>query len=44
MAQSWKILGRTPEAGRYSPDMTKHYAYGTDPRLTAYNREYRAKL
>jgi methionine synthase I (cobalamin-dependent) len=37
-------LGRTPEAARYSPDMSKHYAFGTDPRLKQHNRAYTAKL
>lgn len=28
-----EALGRTPEAGKYSPDMSKHYALGNDPKL-----------
>jgi len=39
-----EALGRTPEASRYSPDMSKHYAFGTDPRLRQHNREYTSKL
>jgi len=39
-----EALGRTPEASRYSPDMSKHYAFGTDPRLRRHNREYTSKL
>jgi betaine-homocysteine S-methyltransferase len=32
-----EALGRTPPASRYSPDMTKHAFYGTDPTIS---REY----
>jgi betaine-homocysteine S-methyltransferase len=39
-----EALGRTPEASRYSPDMSKHYAFGTDPRLRQHNRDYTSKL
>lgn len=39
-----EALGRTPEASRYSPDMSKHYAFGTDPRLLEHNRKYSTKL
>ena len=39
-----EALGRSPEASRYSPDMSKHYAFGTDPRLKQHNRAYTAKL
>jgi betaine-homocysteine S-methyltransferase len=39
-----EALGRTPEASRYSPDMSKHYAFGTHPRLRQHNREYTSKL
>lgn len=28
-----EALGRTPPASRYSPDMSKHFAFGTDPSL-----------
>lgn len=28
-----EALGRRPEASRYSPDMSKHFAFGTDPSL-----------
>ena len=28
-----EALGRRPPASRFSPDMSKHYALGTDPRL-----------
>ena len=28
-----EALGRHPEASRYSPDMSKHFAFGTDPSL-----------
>ncbi|HLW48186.1 MAG TPA: homocysteine S-methyltransferase family protein [bacterium] len=39
-----EALGRRPEASRYSPDMSKHYAFGTDPRLRQHNRAYTSKL
>ncbi|HYM67956.1 MAG TPA: homocysteine S-methyltransferase family protein [bacterium] len=39
-----EALGRSPEASRYSPDMSKHYAFGTDPRLRRHNRDYTSKL
>jgi betaine-homocysteine S-methyltransferase len=39
-----EALGRRPEASRYSPDMSKHYAYGTDPRLKPHNQSYTARL
>ena len=37
-------LGRKPPASRYSPDMSKHYAFGTDPSLKPENRAYTGKL
>ena len=37
-------LGRTPPASKYSPDMSKHYALGTDPSLKAENRDFVANL
>jgi betaine-homocysteine S-methyltransferase len=39
-----EALGRRPPASRFSPDMSKHYALGTDPRLKPENREYAARL
>jgi betaine-homocysteine S-methyltransferase len=39
-----EAVGRTPPASRYSPDMSKHYSLGTDPRLQAANREYAREL
>lgn len=33
-------LGRTPPASKYSPDMSKHYALGTDPSLKKQNRDF----
>jgi len=39
-----EALGRTPEASRYSPDMSKHYAFGTDPRLRQQDRDYTSRL
>jgi betaine-homocysteine S-methyltransferase len=39
-----EALGRKPAASRFSPDMSKHYAYGTDPRLQQENRAYAKNL
>jgi len=39
-----EALGRTPESSRYSPDMSKHYAFGTDPSLRRHNLDYKDKL
>jgi betaine-homocysteine S-methyltransferase len=39
-----EALGRQPAASRFSPDMSKHYAYGNDARLKQANREYAEKL
>jgi betaine-homocysteine S-methyltransferase len=39
-----EALGRTPPASRYSPDMSKHYALGTDTRLKAHNQAYVGSL
>jgi betaine-homocysteine S-methyltransferase len=39
-----EALGRVPEASRYSPDMSKHYAFGTDPHLRQHNRDYTGRL
>ena len=39
-----EALGRRPAASRFSPDMSKHYALGTHPRLKPENREYAARL
>jgi betaine-homocysteine S-methyltransferase len=33
-----EALGRTPPAGAYSPDMSKHFAFGTDPSLDEQTR------
>ncbi|MDM5147201.1 homocysteine S-methyltransferase family protein [Candidatus Persebacteraceae bacterium Df01] len=33
-------LGRQTEASRYSPDMSKHYAMGTDPSLKSENQKF----
>ena len=35
-----EALGRTPEASRYSPDMSKHILFGTDKRLRQDYLEY----
>jgi betaine-homocysteine S-methyltransferase len=37
-------LGRRPQGSRFSPDMSKHYALGTDPRLKPENRGYAVRL
>ncbi len=34
-----EALGRTPAASRYSPDMSKHAFFGTDPSLQAHNTD-----
>ena len=34
-------LGRTPPASEYSPDMSKHVFFGTDPSLSSINTEAR---
>jgi betaine-homocysteine S-methyltransferase len=39
-----EALGRKPAASRFSPDMSKHYAYGNDQRLKAANRAYANNL
>ena len=39
-----EAIGRKPPASRFSPDMSKHYAFGNDPRLKQHNREYAKNL
>ena len=39
-----EAVGRRPPASRFSPDMSKHYAYGNDPRLKQENRAYANSL
>lgn len=39
-----EALGRNPEASHYSPDMSKHYALGTDKSLKPFNQAYAPKL
>jgi betaine-homocysteine S-methyltransferase len=39
-----EALGRTPPASRYSPDMSKHAYFGSDPSLLEQNQAYSAKL
>ncbi len=39
-----EALGRSPEASRYSDDMSKHAFFGTDPVLAGHNRAYRDRL
>lgn len=39
-----EALGRQPPASRFSPDMSKHFAFGTDVRLRAQDQAYKDKL
>jgi betaine-homocysteine S-methyltransferase len=39
-----EVLGRTPEASRYTEDMSKHAYFGTDPALQRSNQNYAARL
>lgn len=39
-----EALGRQPPASRYSPDMSKHYALGTDAKLKSSYKAYVADL
>ena len=39
-----EALGRTPEASRFSPDMSKHAYWGTDASLKEQNRSYAERL
>jgi betaine-homocysteine S-methyltransferase len=39
-----EALGRTPPASRYTADLSKHYALGTDPSLKGENREFVERL
>ena len=39
-----EALGRTPAASRYSPDMSKHAFFGTDPTLRQDNRDFAERL
>ncbi len=39
-----EALGRTPEASRYSEDMSKHAFFGTAPGLKEHNQGYRDRL
>jgi betaine-homocysteine S-methyltransferase len=39
-----EAVGRTPEASRYSPDMSKHAYFGTDQSLRETNQEYARSL
>ena len=39
-----EAIGRAPAASRYSPDMSKHYALGTDERLLRHNQDYASRL
>jgi betaine-homocysteine S-methyltransferase len=39
-----EALGRRPPASRYSPDMSRHSFFGTDPKLKVSNRAYASRL
>ncbi len=39
-----EALGRRPPASRFSPDMSKHYAFGSDPSLKRANQQYVGNL
>jgi betaine-homocysteine S-methyltransferase len=39
-----EALGRHPEAGKYSADMSKHAFFGTDKKIRKVQTRYRAKL
>jgi betaine-homocysteine S-methyltransferase len=39
-----EALGRTPPASRYTADLSKHYALGTDPSLQRANQEFAERL
>jgi len=39
-----EALGATPPASRYSPDLSKHAYFGTDPTLRQHNVEYKDEL
>jgi len=39
-----EALGRTPSASRYTADMSKHYALGTDASLKDENQQYAERL
>jgi betaine-homocysteine S-methyltransferase len=39
-----EALGRTPPASRYSPDMSKHAYFGSDPTLKEHNVGYASRL
>jgi betaine-homocysteine S-methyltransferase len=39
-----EAVGKRPPAGRYSPDMSKHAYFGTDPRIPAENQSFAEQL
>ena len=39
-----EALGRNPSASEFSPDMSKHYAYGTNEKIKSYNQDYTSKI
>jgi len=38
-----EAVGRTPPASRYSPEMEKHFLFGTDPSLKRHNLDFAGK-
>ena len=39
-----EAVGRTTPASRYTADMSKHYAFGSDPSLQSANQEYAERM
>ena len=39
-----EALGRTPPASRFSPDMTRHFAFGADHTAKAHDRDFQNQL
>jgi betaine-homocysteine S-methyltransferase len=39
-----EAVGRTPAGSRFSPDISKHFAFGTDKTLKTVNLEQKDKL
>ena len=39
-----EAIGRTPPASRFSPDMSKHAFYGSDPSLADANLTFAERL
>ena len=39
-----EALGRTTDASRYSPDLSKHYVLGSDTSLKSHNQGFKSEL